>query len=99
MHRRDMLISTLAGSAALAFAPRAAAGGQRDWAALAREDLKPIQPNLANVHAARGKHQKAVEVRHQILRKYPFAQYWDDKDGLVRLAEVVKATDNQIGTK
>ena len=51
MHRRDMLISTLAGSAALAFAPRAAAGGQRDWATLAREDLKPIQPNLANVLA------------------------------------------------
>lgn len=54
---------------------------------------------VANVHAARGKHQKTVEARHQILAKYPFAQYWDDKDGLVRLAEIVKATDNQVGTK
>ena len=51
MHRRDLLTSTLAGSAALAFAPRAFAGGTRDWAALARQDRKPIQPDLANVYA------------------------------------------------
>ena len=51
MHRRDLLVSTLAGTGALAFAPRLAAKGKRDWAAMARRDLKPIQANLANVYA------------------------------------------------
>ena len=51
MRRRDLLVSTLAGSAALTFAPRSTAEAKRDWAALARRDLKPIQPNLANVYA------------------------------------------------
>ena len=51
MHRRDLLISSLAGSAALALTSRLAAEDRQDWAALARRDLKPIQPDLANVHA------------------------------------------------
>ena len=51
MHRRDLLLSTLTGTAALAFAPAFGAAGKPDWAAMARRDFKPIQPNLANVYA------------------------------------------------
>ena len=51
MHRRDLLLSTLTGTAVLAFAPARGAAGKRDWAAMARRDLKPIQANLANVYA------------------------------------------------
>ncbi len=55
MHRRDLLTSTLAGTAALAWAPDLQAADKRDWAAMARHDLKPVQPNLANVYATGGR--------------------------------------------
>ena len=50
---------------------------------------------VANVYDAKGEHRKAEDARHQIVAKYPCAQYWNDKDGFVNLVEVVKGTENQ----
>ena len=45
---------------------------------------------VASVHTARGELQKAVEAKHKIVVKYPYAQHWRDTDGFVKLAEVAK---------
>lgn len=52
MRRRTLLTSAIAASAGLAHLPAFAGAAARDWAALARKDLKPIQPNRANIFAA-----------------------------------------------
>ena len=52
MRRRTLLTSAIAASAGLAHLPVIAGAATRDWAALARKDLKPIQPNRANIFAA-----------------------------------------------
>lgn len=52
MHRRTLLTSAIAASLGAAHLPAIAGPASRDWAALALQDLKPAQPNRANIFAA-----------------------------------------------
>ncbi|MXY29078.1 hypothetical protein F4Y59_13090 [Candidatus Poribacteria bacterium] len=45
---------------------------------------------VASAYAAKGEVQKALEAIDQIVNKYPFAQHWDVKKGLVKLVNMAE---------
>lgn len=45
---------------------------------------------VASAYAAKGEVQKALEATDQIVNKYPFAQHWDVKKGLVKLVNMAE---------
>lgn len=82
-HRADQQQSTLNG-----FPSPAQWGGYSHLNKVARCWLV-----VAGVHTAKGKHQKAIDAKHQIVSKYPYAQQWTEKNGFMKLAEVSKKLD------